>query len=290
MSPPSAEFVNHKGYNSLTVGNHNDDASAMTGGSVFRNPASMRGDRELPELCANGLEVRAVGVPRENTTGTSFATPAVAGAAALMQEVNSTLRSWPEGCRAILLAGAGRNLVDNTWWTDVQGGVDAADGSGALDTRESVEIAKIRRVRNSSGTQRGWDKGILRSTDFDADGQSTFFYQARVPSGSPLLWRVKVALAWTSKLGINLAAFPMGVGLLSELAVDLDLTVWDSNGRQVAYSASWDNSYEIAEFLSLPGKTYTIRIRRFSGTDDTTYGIAWTMRREVLRLPLSTRS
>ena len=27
----SNEFVNHKGYNSLTVGNHNDDLSAMSG-------------------------------------------------------------------------------------------------------------------------------------------------------------------------------------------------------------------------------------------------------------------
>jgi len=38
--PPSNEYVNHKGYNSLAVGNHNDAATAMWGTSVFRNPSS----------------------------------------------------------------------------------------------------------------------------------------------------------------------------------------------------------------------------------------------------------
>ena len=47
----STEFVNHKGYNSFTVGNHDDTAVNMVN-SVFRNPASPHGDRELPELAA----------------------------------------------------------------------------------------------------------------------------------------------------------------------------------------------------------------------------------------------
>ena len=63
----------------------------------------------------------------------------------------------------------------------------------------------------------------------------------------------------------------------SNLAVDLDLKVFDGNGAQVGYSGSWDNSYEIAEFVGRPGQTYTIKIRRWSGTDSTWYGIAWTV-------------
>ena len=54
ISPPEDEYVNHKGYNSLAIGNHDDSAGAMSGSSVFRNPSSLHGDRELPELCANG--------------------------------------------------------------------------------------------------------------------------------------------------------------------------------------------------------------------------------------------
>ena len=50
IQPPSDEYVNHKGYNGLAVGNHDDNATAMSGDSVFRNPSSAHGDRELPRL------------------------------------------------------------------------------------------------------------------------------------------------------------------------------------------------------------------------------------------------
>ena len=51
--------------------------------------------------------------------------------------------------------------------------------------------------------------------------------------------------------------------------------IYDSAGALVGYSGSWDNSYEIAEFRATPGETYIIKIRRWSGTDDIWYGIAW---------------
>jgi hypothetical protein len=65
---------------------------------------------------------------------------------------------------------------------------------------------------------------------------------------------VKVALAWTSEVDeLNLPFFPSFY--FSNLVVDLDLKVFDSNGQQVGYSGSWDNSYEIAEFRGSPGAT-----------------------------------
>jgi hypothetical protein len=63
----------------------------------------------------------------------------------------------------------------------------------------------------------------------------------------------------------------------SKLTVDLDLLVRDSRGTQVAAAASWDNSYEVAEFSATPGETYEIVIRRWSGTDSVWYGVAWTV-------------
>lgn len=274
INPPSSEYVNHKGYNSLAVGNHNDSASAMSGSSVFRNPATSHGDRELPEICANGTAVTAVGLTK---SGTSMAAPAAAGAAALVQNANSSVKTWPEGCRAILLAGAKRNVVGNTWWSDVLADNDASDGSGAVDALESVRIAQLRRSKNAAATQRGWNAGLLGSSDFDGSGMSTFVYRVRVPS----FWfgprHVKVALAWTSKIGTFDLPFIPEIPISSTLAVDLDLKVFDSNNNQVGYSGSWDNSYEVAEFTGAPGATYTIRIRRWSGTDSTYYGIAWTV-------------
>ncbi len=263
--PPSSEFVNHKGFNTLSVGNHNDTAGAMSSDSVFRNPSSSHGDRELPEISANGTAVTAVG---ESMSGTSFAAPAAAGVTAVIQDVDATLRSWPEGCRAILLASATRNVSNSTWWSDVVARRDAVDGSGAIDAQAGVRVAQQRRSRNSAGVRRGWDVGTLRSSDF-ANGMSTFRYRVTVPK-SLFLSRVKVALAWDSSV-----ASIFTIPLASTLTVDFDLIVRDSNGNQVAHSSSWDNSYEIAEFVGTNGATYDIFVRRWSGTDDVWYGLAW---------------
>jgi hypothetical protein len=69
----------------------------------------------------------------------------------------------------------------------------------------------------------------------------------------------------------------LNLPIASVLDVDLDLKVFDPNGTQVGYSGSWDNSYEIAEFTGMPGQTYDIHIRRWSGSRDVWYGIAWTV-------------
>lgn len=282
IDPPSDEFVNHKGFNSLAVGNHDDSAAAMSSDSVFRNPTSSHGDRELPEISANGTAVTTVGLM---FGGTSMASPAVAGVAALLQDESATLRAWPEGCRAILLAGATKNVLGDTWWQDVVEDDDASDGSGAVNALESHRIVGNRRGRNAAPTRRGWDVGTLRAGDFGADGLSTFRYRIQVPR----FWlgprHVKVALAWNSKV-TTLSLLGITVPLSSQLTLDLDLLVFDAAGALVGYSGSYDNSFEIAEFDAVPGATYDIRIRRWSGDDWTWYGLAWTTTGSLLDLEL----
>lgn len=275
----STEFVNHKGYNSLTVANHDDTAGALAGDSVSRNPSSAHGDRELPELSANGTAVTTVGLTK---SGTSMAAPAAAGCTALMQEADGVLRSWPEGCRAILLAAASKNITGSTWWSDRSAAVDARDGAGAVDGLESVRIAQNRRTRGAAATRRGWDVGTLTSSDIGDDGETTFAWRVTVPR-LVLRPRVKVALAWDSVATvIDILFFQFA---FDQLALDLDLKVRDSGGALVGYSGSWDNSYEIAEFAARPGETYTIKIRRWSGSADVWYGIAWTVQGTPLLRP-----
>lgn len=95
--------------------------------------------------------------------------------------------------------------------------------------------------------------------------------------------RVKVALAWDS------FAFAFDFGFVQvgfdSLLDDLNIKVYDSAGALVGYSGSWDNSYEIAEFAARAGETYTIKIRRWSGTADVWYGIAWTVQGTPLIRP-----
>jgi len=268
IDPIEDEYVNHKGYNTLAVGNHDDLARTMSGGSVFRNPDSLHGDRELPELSANGDGVSAVGL---TMSGTSFASPAVAGITALIQEANPTLQRWPEACRAILLAGANRSVTGGMWWDDVSAGIDSKDGAGAANAYQSYAIAENRVLRNGI-SQRGWDVGSLTSRDFNPAGMSTFTYRVTTPiSGWSPFARVKIALAWNSEVGF--AGSPPSFS--SNLTLDFDLWVYDTDNNLVGASASWDNSYEIAEFPARANTTYTIRIGRWSGSNDTWFGIAW---------------
>jgi hypothetical protein len=263
INPPEDEYVNHKGYNSLAIGNHDDLADNMDGSSVFRNPSSPHGDRELPELSANGTAVAAVGL---KDTGTSFAAPAVAGITALIQEADPELQIWPEGCRAILLAGANRSVTGGTWWNDVSSGIDSKDGAGAANAYNSYAITENRVHRNGIA-ERGWDVGKLSSGDFDSNRMSRFTYRVRTPiSGGSLFARVKIALAWDSLTWLTFTSI---------LTLDLDLLVYDSNNNLISSSESYDNSYEIAEFRAQANRTYTIKIRRRSGSNDTWFGIAW---------------
>ncbi|HEV7993066.1 MAG TPA: S8 family serine peptidase [Gemmatimonadaceae bacterium] len=266
IMPPEDEFVNHKGFNSITVGNHDDTAGAMAGDSVFRNPPTTHGDRELPEIAANGTGVSANG---QTMSGTSFSAPATAGVTALLQDVDGVLCSWPEGCRAILMASAGRNVRGSTWWQDLIGGVDGRDGAGAVDAQAGVRIAQQRRFRGAPATSRGWDVGTLSPSDFGNDRLATFRYHVAVPR---LLFfpRVKVALAWDSAVTSS-----GDEATASRLTVDFDLLVRDSHGVQVASAASWDNSYEVVDFAAVAGETYDIVIRKWTGTDSVWFGVAW---------------
>jgi hypothetical protein len=261
------EYVNHKGYNSLSAGNHNDTATALAADSVGRNPSTTHGDRQLPEISANGTGVTAVGL---TMSGTSFASPAVAGVVACLQGQQSILKSWPEGCRALLLAGA-HKITNKTWWDEVSSKIDTGDGAGACDAQESMEIARHRSGRNAAGTSRGWDIGTLTSSDFGSDGRATFRYRIHVAAATA---KVRVALAWDSQVNV-VSVYGLEFPVSSALDVDFDLLVRNAAGVGVASSSSWDNTYEIAAFDAVAGD-YEIIIRRYSGTRNVWYGIAWT--------------
>jgi len=281
----TSEFVNHKGYNSISIANHNDAATAMSASSCFINPTSPRRDRELPELSANGTTVTADGI---SMSGTSQASPAVTGSVALLQSAASVLRYWPEGVRALLFAGATTNVAThsgtlagggaaanapNTWWTDTRNRRDGFDGAGALNIQESVRIVGNRWA--GSAGQRGWDIGRMTTSTFTTSNFFTREYQIHIPRSSEQR-HVKVALAWNSTA--TRQGSPEAV-YASLLELDLDIRIYDSKGNQVASSLSWDNSYEVADFDGVAGETYTIKVHRWPTSSNpkasTWFGVAW---------------
>jgi hypothetical protein len=198
------------------------------------------------------------------------------GCAALIQNVDATLKSWPEGCRAILLAGAKRNVSNNTWWQDVLASVDASDGTGAVDALEATNIAKQRRSQNASGTGRGWDVGTLRSSDIGSNRRTTFSYFVTLGRSFFSPRKVKVALAWDSKITtLNILGIELLLG--STLAIDLDLQIFDSRGVQVGYSGSWDTQLRDCGVRRQPGRDLHHRDPALVRTEDVWYGIAWTV-------------
>jgi len=218
--------------------------------------------------------VTAVG---HTKTGTSFAAPATAGVVALLQSANNRLQRFPEACRAVLLAGSHRQLANSTWWADVGSArKDSKVGAGVVDAEVSLQIALKWTSPDKSAVPRGWDGKRLLDSDFDSrDKLSTFSYYLRAP-GSPVSpfdrLRVKVAIAWHSEVTTK-----HDQTTSSQLTTDLDLLVLDSKGNIAACSASFDNSYEVSDLNAVPGETYRIKIRRWSGSGSVICGIAWTV-------------
>ncbi|KAI1820265.1 peptidase S8/S53 domain-containing protein [Xylaria intraflava] len=273
INPPSNQYVNHKGYNGLTVGNHDDSAMGMAGDSTFRNPISTSGDRELPELAANGT---AVASNEQLMSGTSFSAAAVAGVVGLIQGANTVLQTYPEACRAILLASAKRSVAGGTWWGDVAAGVDAKTGAGALDAPTALNIAS-NYVEDSKPTVSGWAKASISASKDSGEGvKETFIVQvpaAPSSAASTTAFVVKAAIAWNSRVKSE-DTKPVS----SVLELDLDLIVRDSNDKIVAYAMSFDNSYEVVEFYADPGTTYKLEVVHSSGVGYTWIGTAWTVR------------
>jgi hypothetical protein len=85
--------------------------------------------------------------------------------------------------------------------------------------------------------------------------------------------RIRVALTWNSRVTAS-----GGSPSSSVLDADLDLWVFDPDGVLVAWSTTWDNSWEFVEFTPAKIGAYTIKVRGYSVPSNFSswYGVAWT--------------
>ena len=250
------------GYNVLAVGGINDRNSGGWGddriwyvpgsnGSNYRDRTDAswnpHGDFNKPNVSAPSVSVRtANGMIGD---GTSVASPIVAGIAAQLMARAPSLATWPEGTRAVLMAGARRHtaMADGSVNVDHEG-VGTADATWSNRILSGSSFGSYRIGAMAAGTVPSYEFGVIR-------GQ-----------------RVRVALAWSSHTSGS-----SNTGKADTLASDLDVRVIGPDGA-VRWGATYDNAYETVDITA--GRTGTMRVEirssRF-GASDEPFGLAWTI-------------
>ena len=234
-----------RAFNVISVGNYDDggtttwDDDAMDICSSYVDPSSTHGDREKPELAASGsfiTSTTALSPWIANVgSGTSYSAPMVAGSSALLMQRQTALELLPESTKAVLMATALHNIEGNSRLSEL-------DGAGGVDMRAAFSLV-----------DRGWVGGSTVTT-----ANFPFLYYANLYAGET----ARAAIVWHSN--------PAGDYSTDPLDADLDLAVKDPAGGTVAYSTSWDNSYEIVEFVPATTGVYEFSISniRFDGASE----------------------
>lgn len=243
------------GYNCITVG--------VTDGSHAASetaPTYLYGNGRIkPEIVAP-------------STYTSFSTPMIASAAALLHESGAgtdAVRS--ETMKAILLAGATKDEFDEWVRTPTQP-LDLRFGAGELNVYNSYFI--------QSGGEFDGENGLPANSvalnGWDYEPQITVgsqrVYELIVPEDT-ILEDLSTVLTWNMEIT---DVDPSGNFLAVQSLADMNLTLFDSDGgfqnTVVDFSDSAvDNIEHIYQRVLLPG-TYHLQV----GTDmDMDYGVAW---------------
>jgi putative cell wall-binding protein len=249
-------------YNVLTVGGIDDRGSGSrtddrlwyypgSNGSNYRDPTGTawnpHGDFNKPNLSAPAPGVRtANGLA---ASGTSVASPIVAGIAAQVISRLPSLALRPEATRAILMAGA----IHRSPMPD---GSRNADHEG---TGTASALWANRLLTSGDARYGGHRMGSMTA------GQ-TVTQEIAVVAGQ----KVKVVLSWNSHTsGSSLAT------RTDRLTADLDLRIVHPDGS-VGGSHTFDNNFEWVEFTAARTGTTRIEIRqsRFEASSER-YGLAW---------------
>ena len=258
----NSQYVSTPGsaYNSMTVACGQDFGTCdptndrVASFSAGRDPISPHNDRELPEITAPGDDIYSLttagspSCPKTNVgSGTSYSAPIIGGIAALVMEANPALILWPEATKALIMAGGLNNLEGDQRLSNL-------DGAGQVDARAVMTSAVAHR----------WAAGQLTADRFSGG-------QLEVTLGPATAGqRMKAVLCWDSN--------PNAAYTTDPLDADLDLTILDPGGAVVASSTSYDNPYEVVDFVVPATGVYRARLsyRNWNGAAEYVAG-AWTL-------------
>lgn len=241
-------------YNVITVGNEDDKNTVgrsddtMFCDSSSIDPISANSDREKPEVAAPGT---SIDLPNTSggfspQTGTSFAAPMVTGTAALMMGANNQMRTWPEVVKAAIMVTATTNIEGDQRLSDL-------DGAGGINARRAVDVVRANGPSNSD-----W-QGVSASCS-----SLPLNFTMNLTAGK----RARVAIVWhqdSSYADYTLRA-----------SADLDLAMYDPSNAWVVDSSSFDNTYEIVDFVPSTTGQYRAYVDSPRCTKSPKYiGLAW---------------
>ena len=231
-------------YNGVSVGVTNGNHSYGT------NTADGTG-RTKPELVAP-------------SGATSFATPMVASAAAMLRQNAPANAAMPVTMKAILMAGATKSQF-SSWSRSSAHPLDAVYGAGQLNVYNSYHILAAGQQAASTSTAvsaTGWDYTQTTS------GSRLYFFD--IPAGG--MSSLSVVLTWNRTVS---GAFPSPSSSLANLTLNLYSATDFTVGAWVDSSASSvDNVEHVYERTLAPGR-YVIEVIGATPTPDIPYGLAW---------------
>lgn len=238
-----------KGYNALTVGNYQDHNTLDWVGDDMRPSSSYNtSGRWKPEVAASGTEINSTltADPWTGATGsgTSYASPMVAGLAANIMQADPGLQIEPEAVTALIMATALHNI-------EGESALSRRDGTGSIDA--SAALASVERGNYD-------DVSISSSTIFPIN-YTQYAYKGEL---------VRFAIRWLSN--------PTSDYTTDVLPVDLDLVAYRADGTTVVGSSyNGITNLEIVEFIAPASETYKFVIARdgdWSG-GSTWLGVGW---------------
>ncbi|MGM9680077.1 MAG: S8 family serine peptidase [Eubacteriales bacterium] len=246
------------GYNVIAVGNVQLNGSLCSSSSY--NSMSVSGVSYKPDISAPGTDIMGV-TSQSPLTGTSYATPVVAGICALMMECSSVLTYCPDLVKSVVTAAV------NPSYTDDEGNVytfsrnlpDTSDanyekyGAGIIDCEKALSA-----LRNGY-----FEYDVVPANQKPSDEYSIGMLSGKTYRISLSFLRPATGSIYSGNLAI--CSLP-----------DLDLKLYDPNGNLVAYSVTAKNNIEILEYTPTVSGVYTIEVETFTASSgDVCYSVAW---------------
>ena len=273
-------FVNYAAAkNTLAVGAVADDGKIADFSS--RGP-SVDG-RLLPHVVGSGVQIAAAagsGSVRGyvNNSGTSMASPAVAGVAALAMDAVPALRERPAAARALLMASAVKpdayfERRDVAWLLTAGRGsfrLDNGDGPGALQHIYGLGKASARTSVLARDAEDGWVSG---AAGLDVEADSFGYQDIVVPAGAS---RLDVVMTWDEP-----AAETITPSVLNDLDLWIDRDVDCAASEGACGDHASRSQVDNVEWVILPNPppgTYRLKAvpRRVFGPAPRV-GLAWTV-------------